>query len=319
MTGRSAGRRRRHPTGCSMVSMRHRARRATGARGNRGHHLGKLRGRVLVAARRRKRRSGFRRGPVHAGARWPARSAQESERPGAHRDCPGRGAGQADGRNSATDRRCGRSLPPAGMGGAAVSVAFAHRAAAPRYRIILPLSAEVRPDLPAVEMVAERLGLAGVLDRSKVRRGIRFLFAEHAVRGGRGAVRDADDRRRPGHRPNGSPKPARRSWRHRRPRTQRIAAAAHAEAARRREARRLRQGSTPIDSLIEKLRSRFDLASVLASHGYDRQGQNWRHPNSSCGCFGANIRDIWRHRAGLSATTRPILCMPAICRTGAVA
>ena len=42
-------------------------------------------------------------------------------------------------------------------------------------------------------------------------------------------------------------------------------------------------------SRIEKLRSRFDLASVLASHGYDRQGTKWRHPNSSSGCHGADI------------------------------
>jgi hypothetical protein len=36
-----------------------------------------------------------------------------------------------------------------------------------RYRVVLPLETEVPPELPAPQIVGERLGLAGVLDRSK--------------------------------------------------------------------------------------------------------------------------------------------------------
>ncbi len=69
----------------------------------------------------------------------------------------------------------------------------------------------------------------------------------------------------------------------------RIAAAGHAEAAARR-AEKIAQGFNPDDSLIEKLRARLDLESILTSHGYDKSGQNYRHPASTSGAFGANIK-----------------------------
>jgi hypothetical protein len=43
------------------------------------------------------------------------------------------------------------------------------------------------------------------------------------------------------------------------------------------------------DSLIEQIRARLDLASVLAGHGYARRGNVWRHPNSKSGAYGLNI------------------------------
>jgi len=49
-----------------------------------------------------------------------------------------------------------------------------HTAAAPRYRTVLLLSAEIDPALPVVESVADRLGLAGVTDTSKA--GAESLF-----------------------------------------------------------------------------------------------------------------------------------------------
>ncbi len=49
----------------------------------------------------------------------------------------------------------------------------------------------------------------------------------------------------------------------------RKAAAAHAEAAARRETK-IAAGFDPSDSLIEKLRPHFDLEHVLLSHGYDK-------------------------------------------------
>jgi hypothetical protein len=69
----------------------------------------------------------------------------------------------------------------------------------------------------------------------------------------------------------------------------RIAAEAHAEAAARREAK-IAAGFNPDDSLIEKLRSRFDLGSVLLAHGYDKAGTKYRHANSSSGSYGADIK-----------------------------
>jgi hypothetical protein len=83
----------------------------------------------------------------------------------------------------------------------------------------------------------------------------------------------------------------------------------------RREAK-LAAGFDPTDSLIDKLRSRFDLHSVLTSHGYGRQGAKYRHPNSSSGCFGADVRTfggierIYSHNAGdpLHADNLPDWC-----------
>ena len=43
-----------------------------------------------------------------------------------------------------------------------------HRPGNSRYRLVLPLSAEIDPELPAPEVMAERLGLGGVIDLSKV-------------------------------------------------------------------------------------------------------------------------------------------------------
>ena len=49
-----------------------------------------------------------------------------------------------------------------------------HVPARPRYRVLVPLSAEIAPDLPAVEILARKLGVEGVIDRSK--RGPASLF-----------------------------------------------------------------------------------------------------------------------------------------------
>jgi hypothetical protein len=60
----------------------------------------------------------------------------------------------------------------------------------------------------------------------------------------------------------------------------------------------------PGGSLIEKIRSRLDLDAVLASHGYARRGDVWRHPNSQSGSFGLNIKTfssierVYSHNGG---------------------
>ena len=43
---------------------------------------------------------------------------------------------------------------------AAVYTSHNHTPAAPRYRIVLPLSGEIAPYLPVVEVIADQLGLA---------------------------------------------------------------------------------------------------------------------------------------------------------------
>ena len=69
----------------------------------------------------------------------------------------------------------------------------------------------------------------------------------------------------------------------------RIAAVAHAEAAERRAARAA-AGFDPDDSLISAIRSRLGpLADLLVARGYDRAGTKFRHPNSTSGCYGADI------------------------------
>ena len=70
---------------------------------------------------------------------------------------------------------------------------------------------------------------------------------------------------------------------------ERIAAEAHAAAATR-LLERIAAGFDPNDSLIEKIRSRLDIAQTLAAHGYDRSGDKWRHPNSASGAYGADIK-----------------------------
>jgi xanthosine utilization system XapX-like protein len=54
-----------------------------------------------------------------------------------------------------------------GLAGA-LYTSHSHVASAPRYRIVLPLSAPIAPALPAPEVIAELLGLLGVLDMTKI-------------------------------------------------------------------------------------------------------------------------------------------------------
>jgi hypothetical protein len=162
-----------------------------------------------------------------------------------------------------------------------------HTVSAPRYRIVLPLSEEIATDLPAVEVIADRLCLLGVLDRSKL--GASSFFYSPSC------PYDALDWHQTVTVP-GTPVDA--EWMRdragailgaRQAEADRIAAEAHAEAAARREAK-IAAGFDPDDSLIEKLRSRFDLGSVLIGHGYDKGGTKYRHPNSSSGSYGADIK-----------------------------
>ena len=77
-------------------------------------------------------------------------------------------------------------------------------------------------------------------------------------------------------------------------------------------------GFDPYDLLIEKLRSRFDLGDVLRFHGYDKSGTKYRHPNSSSGSYGPDIK-VFGGIERVSLTTPPIHYTPATSPAGALA
>jgi hypothetical protein len=153
-----------------------------------------------------------------------------------------------------------------------------------RYRIVTPLTTEIAPELPAPEIMAVAPGLRGALDDSKI--GAQSLFHLpscpydtldlHQTIVIPGAAIDATwmvERA-------GALLAARQAA------ADRIAAEAQAGAAARRETK-ISAGFNPDDSLIEKLRSRFDLDSVLTSHGYDKVGTKYR------GMRSATLRSGW--------------------------
>jgi hypothetical protein len=171
---------------------------------------------------------------------------------------------------------------------AVIYTSHSHRPEAPRYRIVLALSEEIAPDLPAVEVMADALGLAGVLDCSKLHAASLFYLPSmpdgadpdiHQAVVIDGAPIDAAWMR----------ETAGAVLAERGAAAARQAEAAHKKAAARREAK-IAAGFDPDDSLIEKLRTNFDLAHVLFSHGYDKSGTKFRHANSTSGSFGADIK-----------------------------
>jgi hypothetical protein len=174
---------------------------------------------------------------------------------------------------------------------AVVYTSHNHTAAAPRYRIVLPLSEEIATDLPAVEVVADYLQLLGVLDRSKIGASSLFYLPSAA----RGAVEHHETVVIDGH-------PVCAAWMRecagsilaqRLAEAGRVAEAAHAEAAARRAAK-IAAGFDPDDSLIEKIRAGLDLDTVLRAHSYAttgaQGGTKYRHPNSGSGSYGADIK-----------------------------
>jgi hypothetical protein len=161
-----------------------------------------------------------------------------------------------------------------------------HTAAAPRYRIILPQSAEIPPHLPAVEVVAEILGLSGVLDRSKLGPASLFYLpsaepgglGDHASISIDGAPIDAtwiQDRA-------GAVLAAREAEQ----RERREKALAAAEATR---AAKIAAGFKPNENLIEAIRDRLDLAAELLRHGYTPTGNRYLYPGSETGVPGVHI------------------------------
>jgi hypothetical protein len=170
---------------------------------------------------------------------------------------------------------------------AVVYTSHSHRPEAPRYRIVLPLSEEIDFEFPAPEVIAASLGVDGVTDTSKYNAASLFYLPSTAseeldhhetvtIEGN--AIDAAWMREKAG-----------AMLAERLAEQDRIAAEARAEAAARREAK-IAAGFDPNDSLIEKLRSHFDLADVLLTHGYSHRGGKYRHPASQSGSYGADIK-----------------------------
>jgi hypothetical protein len=188
-----------------------------------------------------------------------------------------------------------------------------------RCRVVLPLSQEIACDLPAVEIIADDLGLASVLDRSKL--GASSLFFLPSCSGDDtadlhweviipGAAVDATR----------LVERARALQDAREAEADRAAAEAHARAAARR-AEPLAAGFDPDESLIERIRPKLgSLDQILHDHGYDRRGYGnvakYRHPASQSGSFGANVKTfgdierVYSHNAGdpLHAVNLPGWC-----------
>jgi hypothetical protein len=162
-----------------------------------------------------------------------------------------------------------------------------HLPRSPRYRIVLPLSAEIEHGLPAVEIMADQLGLSSVFDASK--RNASSLFYLPSCPHGRHDQHDVATI-------GGDPIDA--AWirevagkllTERQTEHDRIAAEARAQAEAWHQAK-IAAGFDPDDSLIEKVRSRLDLGHILLAHGYDKRGDKYRHPNSTSGSYGADIK-----------------------------
>ena len=166
-----------------------------------------------------------------------------------------------------------------------------HLPDAMRGRLLLPLSAEINPDLPVIEIMAEKLDLAGVYDTSKCGPAAIFYapsaacsddLDHHEAFAVDGATIDASL----------LAQEAGALAAERRAELECQAADAAAEAERRRQ-ERLATGTDPDASLIEQIRLRLDLRAILAAHGYDKRkgkGDFWRHPNSTLGVHGLNIK-----------------------------
>ncbi len=153
-----------------------------------------------------------------------------------------------------------------------------------RYRVILPLEAEVAPDLPAPQIVGDHLGLAGVLDRSKFHAASPFYLPSCPY----GAIDLHQTIVLPGA-PIGQ-------WLLDAAAARKAQEDAEAEAATKaaadRLAARIAAGFDPTNSIIEAIRQRLpDLDHILSTHGYDRSShKSYRHPNSESGSFGLTIR-----------------------------
>jgi hypothetical protein len=188
-----------------------------------------------------------------------------------------------------------------------------------RYRVVLPLMQEIDHELPSVEIIAADLGLAGVLDRSKLGAASYFYLPScsgddtadvHQEIIAPGAAIDA----------HWLTIRAKELQATRDAEADRAAAEAQAKAVARR-AEMLAAGFDPDQSLIEQIRPHLgELDQILRDHGYDQRGYGnvatYRHPDSQSGSFGATVKTfagierVYSHNAGdpLHAANLPSWC-----------
>ena len=203
-----------------------------------------------------------------------------------------------------------------GQGWAAVLyTSHNHTPVVPRYRIVLLLTEEIATDLPAVEVIANLLGLLGVLDTSKI--GASSLFylpsaAPGAVEHHETVVVDGAPIDAAWMRESAGALLAVREAEQARQRAEAL------EAATRRREERIRQGFDPNSSIIESIRDRLDLAGELIGHGYKPVGASTCIPHQRPALLASTSCPAGMGLSGFTATTLPIRWRPATCRAGAV-
>jgi hypothetical protein len=186
---------------------------------------------------------------------------------------------------------------------AAVYTSHSHTQAAPRYRIVLPLSAEIPPNLPVAEIVADYLDLFGVIDTSKLGPASLFYFPSCEP----GSTEHHEAELVDGH-------PIHAAYIEEcaaevisaREAGQAKARAAALEAAARRREERAKAGYDPDASVVEQIRDRLDLAGELLAHGYKHiAGNRYLYPESETGIPGVylvtgrdNIERAYSHHSG---------------------
>ena len=155
--------------------------------------------------------------------------------------------------------------------GAALYTSHSHDPKLPRYRIVLPLSDEIQPELPAPECIAAEIGVLGVLDRSKI--GASSVFYLPSCAPGQMDLHDAEI-------VVGEPICA--AWLQERAgaileareaeRERQRAEVMDAAAGRAKE--RARQGVDASTDIIAKVRDRLDITVELIAHDYRPAGKN---------------------------------------------
>ena len=196
-----------------------------------------------------------------------------------------------------------------------VYTSHSHTASAPRYRVVVLLSAEVPAELPASEVLAEVLGLRGVLDDSKLGAASLFYFPSAAP--GHLALHDSQLI---------DGKPVSAAWM--RERAGAVVAQREAErerqrteameaAAKHREAK-INASIDPATSIIEAVRDRLDIEAVLIGHGYERRvAGRFLYPGSETGVPGVyvlpgrdGVRRVYSHHSAdpLAAGNLPLWC-----------
>jgi len=223
-----------------------------------------------------------------------------------------------------TNKKTGEIPPPLGeverrikkiFWCAEIYTSHSHQEQAPRFRVVLPLTREIDPHLPAPEVAANALGLAGVLDESKIGPASVFYLpssekgrlAEHRtiiIDGAPIAAEWMQERA-------GALLAAREEVQAR----QRAEALAAAEA---RRAARAVSGFKQSENLIEAIRDRLDLEGELLRHGYEKRGDRYYlYPASETGIPGVHVMTgndgvlrVFSHHAAdpLAAGNLPTWC-----------